>query len=309
MKIKSINKIDYDGDVFNLRIKDGNDINNNYFANDICVSNCHKAKAKTIVDIMNRLMHTDYRLGVSGTFPSEKSAEYITIQSLMGPKLATVKYKELKDKGIVANVKIKALILNYNERTFAENVYNIKKFGKGKKAYDLEKEYAQKSEKRLHFLAKLVSKFDSNSLILFHNIEYGTRLYDYFRDNISDKEFYYIDGEVDSKKRTAIKKIMEDTTGKPKILIASFGTLSTGVSIKAIMNIVFADSFKSDQIIRQSIGRGLRLHAEKMKLHVFDIVDRFHKDFKNILYNHYISRRDSIYKKQEMPFEEINMSI
>jgi len=57
---------------------------------------------------------------------------------------------------------------------------------------------------------------------------------------------------------------MELTDGNPKILIASFGTLSTGVSIKAIKNMIFADSFKSDVIVRQSIGRALRLHKDKM---------------------------------------------
>lgn len=37
MKIKSIKKIDYKDDVYNLHIKD----NHNYFANNHCVSNCH----------------------------------------------------------------------------------------------------------------------------------------------------------------------------------------------------------------------------------------------------------------------------
>lgn len=38
MKIKSIKKIDYKDDVYNLHIKD----NHNYFANNLCVSNCHE---------------------------------------------------------------------------------------------------------------------------------------------------------------------------------------------------------------------------------------------------------------------------
>ena len=37
MKIKSIKKIDYKEDVYNLHIKD----NHNYFASNHCVSNCH----------------------------------------------------------------------------------------------------------------------------------------------------------------------------------------------------------------------------------------------------------------------------
>ena len=101
-------------------------------------------------------------------------------------------------------------------------------------------------------------------------------------------------------------KINDDKT---KVLIASFGTFSTGINIPTIYNIVFADSFKSDQIIRQSIGRGLRLTKGKTKLVVFDIVDRFHIKFTNILYNQYISRRDNIYKKQEFPFQELKIKV
>jgi len=91
--------------------------------------------------------------------------------------------------------------------------------------------------------------------------------------------------------------------------VASFGTLSTGVNIKAINNIVFADSFKSDQIIRQSIGRGLRLHDEKSKLIVFDLVDQFHHSYKGTLFNHYKTRKDKIYTKQGFPLDEIKIVI
>ena len=124
-----------------------------------------------------------------------------------------------------------------------------------------------------------------------------------------DKDVFYIDGSTSMEKREYIKKIMEDTSGNPKILVASFGTTSTGVNIKAITNIVFAQGFKSDQIIRQSIGRGLRLHSEKTKLVVFDLVDVFHSDFKTILVRQYESRRDEIYKKQKYPFEELKIKL
>jgi type I site-specific restriction endonuclease len=103
---------------------------------------------------------------------------------------------------------------------------------------------------------------------------------------------------------------MEDTTGNPKILVASFGTFSTGQNIKAINNILFADSFRSDKIITQSIGRGLRKHKEKKKLMVFDIVDVFHKDhMKTVLYGQYISRRNDIYKIRQYPFDEIKIKL
>jgi superfamily II DNA or RNA helicase len=276
----------------------------------IVTDESHSAKAKSLDTILTKTFgRAQYRLGLSGTYPNDNTAEYLTIQSLMGPKLVNVKSKTLMDKGLISEVKINVMLLNYDEHEFAERIHMIKKRGDGKKAYLLEREYAQKSLKRKIFFRKLTDKFTNNSLILFHNIEYGTELFEYLRDNITDKFFYYIDGNTPKEKREVIKKLMEQTDDKAKILVASFGTFSTGINVRAIMNVVFADSFKSDQIIRQSIGRGLRLHKDKAKLFVFDVVDIFHIKYTNILYKQYISRRDNIYKKQSFTVNEVKIKI
>ena len=87
------------------------------------------------------------------------------------------------------------------------------------------------------------------------------------------------------------------------------GTLSTGVSINAIFNVVFVDSFKSEQIIIQSIGRALRLHSDKDKATVFDLVDVFSSsNLNNILYRHY-SERKKFYIKRKYPFKEIRINL
>ena len=310
MKIKKINKIDYNGDVYNLRIKDDSELNHNYFANNLCVSNCHTAKAATVQSVLQRTVGSaKIRFGMSGTYPSPTSLEWLTIVSLHGPKLVNVSAKKLMDKGLISDVKIKAILLHHDNHKFAEGVFNIRKRGDGQKAWQLEKEYVHNSAKRKTFIKNLVDKFKSNSLILFHTITFGTELFNYIKDNCQNKDVFYIDGTTSMEKRDHIKKIMEDTSGNPKILIASFGTTSTGVNIKAITNIVFADSFKSDQVVRQSIGRGLRLHKDKTKLVVFDLVDVFHSDFKTILMKHYESRRDEIYKKQKYPFDELKVKL
>lgn len=88
-----------------------------------------------------------------------------------------------------------------------------------------------------------------------------------------------------------------------------YGTLSTGVSIRAIFNVIFADSFKSEQIIIQSIGRGLRLHSDKDKVNIFDLVDIFKKDdLGNALYRHYLERQ-SFYIKRKYPFKIIKVNL
>lgn len=280
--------------------------------NVVMVDESHTAKASTLTTILKRTFgFAHYRLGMSGTYPMENTSEWMAIESVTGPKLITVKAKELMNKGLISNVKVKCLILQYNDQSFAESVYTIKKYGNGKKAYELEKKYAQNSDKRKIFLSKLVGKFKNNSLVLFHNIDYGIGLYNYFRSNVIDKDFYYIDGQTTSEKREYIKKQMEVTDGRPKILVGSFGVLSTGWSIKALKNIIFADSFKSARIVLQSIGRALRLHKDKEsdKAIIFDIVDQFHSSYKTILYNHYLTRKKDMYEKEKYPYDELKIVI
>jgi type I site-specific restriction endonuclease len=57
------------------------------------------------------------------------------------------------------------------------------------------------------------------------------------------------------------------------IIVASYGTFSTGVNIKRIHNIVFASPYKSQIKVLQSIGRGLRTADDKEQLNLFDISD------------------------------------
>lgn len=276
----------------------------------VATDEAHTCKANTLISILTRTFGSaKIRFGMSGTYPSPSSVEILTIQSLLGPKLINISAKKLMDKGLISPVKIKAILLHHDNHKFAEGVYNIKKRGDGQKAWQLEREYVANSAKRKTFIKNLVDKFKSNSLILFHTIEYGTEMFNFLKDNCQDKDIFYIDGSTSVEKRDYIKKKMEDTSGNPKILVASFGTTSTGVNIKAITNIIFAQAFKSDQVIRQSIGRGLRLHSEKNKLIVFDLVDVFHSDYKTILIKQYESRRDDIYKKQKYPFDEIKVKL
>ena len=276
----------------------------------VACDEAHTAKANTLISILTRTFGSaKIRFGMSGTYPHESSVEILTIQSLLGPKLVNVSAKKLMDKGLIAEIKVKAILLHHDNHKFAEGVYNIKKRGDGQKAWQLEREYIHNSTKRKVFIKNLVDKFKQNSLLLFHTIVYGTELFNYLKDNCIDKDVFYIDGSTSTEKREYIKKKMEDTSGNPKILVASYGTLSTGVNIKAITNIIFCDSFKSAQIVMQSIGRGLRLHAEKNKLIVFDLVDIFHPEFKTILLRQFESRRDEIYKKQKYPFDELKVKL
>lgn len=276
----------------------------------VITDEAHGAKAKTITSILTKTFgHAYSRFGVSGTFPEEDTCEILTIQSVLGPKITEVSANELKEKGIITPMEIRAVIMNHNDKEFDDRIQIIKKGGNGKDAFELEKAYIHVSDKRLDFIKKIVDKCDSNTLLLFHTIEYGQKIFNKLQSEIPEREFFYIDGEVSGKKREEIKKQMESTDGKVKVLVASYGTLSTGVSINAIFNVIFADSFKSEQIIIQSIGRALRLHSEKKKANIFDLVDIFDpNNMSNILFRHF-KEREKFYTKRQYPYKIIKINL
>lgn len=276
----------------------------------VVTDEAHGAKAKTITTILQKTFGYAYsRFGVSGTFPEDDTCEILTIQSVLGPKITEVSANELKEKGIITPMDIRAVIMNHNDKEFDDRIQIIKKSGNGKDAFELEKAYIHVSDKRLEFIKKIVDKCDSNTLLLFHTIDYGQRIFDKLQKEIDNKEFFYIDGEVSGKKREEIKKQMESTDGKVKVLVASYGTLSTGVSINAIFNVIFADSFKSEQIIIQSIGRALRLHSDKKKANIFDLVDVFDtNNMSNILFRHF-KEREKFYIKRQYPYKIIKINL
>jgi len=276
----------------------------------IACDEAHGAKATTLTTILKRTFgHAYNRFGVSGTFPTDESLEILTIQSVLGPNVTKIEAKTLVESGTITPMNIKAVVLNHSHGQLNEQLAYIKKMGAGADAFRYEKEFIQQSDKRLEFIKKLIDKCDTNTLLLFHTIEYGTRIYDKLRTELTNKDFYYIDGEINNKQREFIKKEMDKTDGNVKVLVASYGTLGTGISINAIFNVVFADSFKSEQIIIQSIGRALRKHNDKQVATIFDLVDVFDtKEMNNILYKHFLER-EKFYKKREYPYKVIKMNL
>jgi len=276
----------------------------------VITDEAHGAKAKTITTILQKTFkHAYSRFGVSGTFPEDETCEILTIQAVLGPKITEVSANELKEKGIITPMEIRAVIMNHNDKEFDERIQIIKRGGNGKDAFELEKAYIHVSEKRLDFIKKIVEKCDSNTLLLFHTIDYGQQILKKLEKELPGRDYYYIDGEISGKKREEIKKQMEVTDGNIKVLVASYGTLSTGVSINAIFNVIFADSFKSEQIIIQSIGRALRLHSEKKKANIFDLVDVFDpNNMSNILFRHF-KEREKFYTKRQYPYKVIKVNL
>jgi superfamily II DNA or RNA helicase len=285
VKIKRIEKIEKPEKVYNLRIKSDDGDNHSYIANDIVVSNCHQTKTTSIKNIIGKCKDSEYRFGLSGTVQEDPSADFTTIVALLGPMVKSIPPKFLFKEGYATPVKFKMMVLQYKNEELKSKLYDVRR-GKqmeGSQILALEKNVVVQHKGRFKFVTELISKTSKNTLVLFSNIkdQYGKKMYDWLREN-TDKECFYVDGSVS---REFYKKQME--AGENRVLIASFTTFSTGISIKNIHNIIFAESYKSEIIVKQSIGRGMRQLAGKDSFTIIDVVDDLsYENHANYLYKH-----------------------
>ena len=120
---------------------------------------------------------------------------------------------------------------------------------------------------------KLLKHFHKNCIVFAHHTEYLKFLHTHFKSVFPDRPIYIITGETSIKKREEIKKSLE--TDRGAILFASYSCIGTGLTLKNLDYGVFAQSFRSDIINKQSLGRGLMLAEDKDKYRLYDIVDVF----------------------------------
>ena len=104
-----------------------------------------------------------------------------------------------------------------------------------------------------------------------------------------------------AKTRDDIRGIVEKE--KNAIIIASYGTFSTGINIRNINNVVFSSPSKSRIRILQSIGRGLRRSSIKDTIRLFDLSDDLsYKSKMNFTLNHF-NERLNIYNEEQFNYK------
>jgi superfamily II DNA or RNA helicase len=267
----------------------------------VIVDETHKAKSNSIKTILQKCRHATYKYGLSGTIPKENSLDKLTLMSQTGPLITEVKAAFLQKEGHIAGCNVNIIEMDYAPESAKEAFMELATNRyESKDVFPLEQNYVINSPGRLNFVTKVISRIPNNSLVLFHRIEHGKRLYEELRQR-SNKRVYYVDGGTNTDIREEYKAKME--AGDEVVIVASYGTFSTGISIKKIHNIFFTESFKSEVIIRQSIGRGLRQHESKDSVNIIDFVDDLRFDeWHNYLYRHGVARK-KIYKQEKFSYK------
>ena len=253
----------------------------------------HLFKAVSLTKIMTKLTDCKYRIGLTGTLDDSKTHKLV-LQGLFGTVNRVVSTKQLIDKKQLAQLKVMCLNLKYPE-VEAKKVYGVKYFE--------ELEFLTQNTARNKYIRNLALALKGNTLLLFQLVEkHGEILFNLIKEKADPKrKVFFVYGGTETDDREKIRAITEKSDNA--IIVASFGTFSTGINIRNLHNIVFSSPTKSPIRVLQSIGRGLRVGDKKDSATVYDISDDLtYKDKKNFTLTHF-QERVGIYNREGFNYE------
>lgn len=279
----------------------------------VIVDECHQATANSFKTILENCTDIRYRIGTTGTLTGMKVHTWV-LEGLIGSVYKVITTRELIDANNIVDLNITCLMLKHSE----EVRKNLKKTLNAQYAKNLrDKSIQYKDEikwiaenvKRSKFIRNLAISLKGTTLILFQFVEsHGQVLYDLLKENLGDsRPLYFMHGKVDVDDREIARKLLE--TDSDAIIVASYGTFSTGINIPSIENIIFASPSKSRVRNLQSIGRGLRLKEGKTCCNLYDISDDLHwKAWINHTLKH-ASIRYKLYSEEQFKVKLVEVSI
>jgi superfamily II DNA or RNA helicase len=261
----------------------------------------HLFKSKSLISIMTKLENCKYRFGFTGTLDGTQTHKLV-LEGLFGPVRKVISTAELIDQKHLADFKIKAIVLSYPEE--------VRKMIARGADYQAEMDYIVRLDARNNFIKNLALSLEGNTLLLFQYVDkHGKALDELIKKESKGKNVYFVHGGVEGAEREQIRKLVNDSVGN--IIIASYGTFSTGINIPNIDSVIFASPSKSRIRNLQSIGRGLRKSDRKSEATLFDIADNFTwKQKKNFTLLHFMERI-KIYNEEKFEYKiyDVNLKV
>jgi superfamily II DNA or RNA helicase len=254
----------------------------------------HLFKSKSLISIMTKLHHAKYRFGFTGTLDGTQTHKWV-LEGLFGPSYKVTKTAELMEQGYVSKLDIQCIVLKHPPQKF--------------ETYENEIQYLINHEQRNNFIKNLALSLKGNTLILYSRVSaHGDPLYELINTHKRDeRKVFFIHGGVDAEERELVREITEREQNA--IIVASYGTFSTGINIRNLHNVIFASPSKSRIRNLQSIGRVLRKGKNKVKAILYDISDDCtYKSRKNYTLNHLIERI-KIYNEENFNYEITTIQI
>tara|TARA_B100000131_G_scaffold277815_1_gene281910 strand:+ start:2320 stop:3774 length:1455 start_codon:yes stop_codon:yes gene_type:complete len=248
----------------------------------------HLYKAKSLTGILNKCHDARYRIGLTGTLDGMQTHKLV-LEGLFGRCNQVTKTADLMKAGTLTKLKVRCLLLNHGYVPFD--------------SYQQEMDWIVSNTRRNKFITKLACDLEGNTLILFNYVEkHGDPLYNVINSNTEEnRKVFYIHGGVEASEREEVRELCE--TQVDAIILASYGTFSTGINIRNLHNVIFASPSKSRIRNLQSIGRVLRKGENKSQAVLYDIADDCSRGSRHNYTLRHLVERIKIYQEEKFDYE------
>ncbi len=260
----------------------------------------HQFKAKSLTKLTGNLTNCPVKIGTTGTLDGSK-VNKLVLEGMFGPVVQVETTSNLMESGYVTDLQVRCLVLDYPQEE-RQKIANLK-------TYQDEIDFLVSHPRRNAFIVNLALATKGNTLVLFNFVErHGIPLYEALKAKAEKgRNVYFVSGKTAADDREMIRKIVEKDDNA--IMVASYGTFSTGINIKRLHNAIAAHPTKSIIRLLQSIGRILRLGEGKDSAKWFDISDDLTwKSWVNHTLKHF-SERVNAYVQQKFNYKIIRVKI
>ena len=252
----------------------------------------HLFKAKSLTSLMGKLHDCKYRIGFTGTLDGA-NVNQLVLEGVFGKCSKVTKTNELMKQGYLSKLKVKIILIKHKDKIF--------------EGYQNEMDYLVEHEPRNKFIKNLAKDLKGNTLILFNYVEkHGLPLFNMINSD-TERPVYFVHGGVDTEDREEIRQLTEKSDNS--IIVASYGTFSTGINIRNLHNVIFASPSKSRIRNLQSIGRVLRKGDNKSKATLYDIADDISTNKGNNYTLNHLLERVKIYNEEKFDYEIIDVKL
>lgn len=219
----------------------------------VILDECHIAPANTLLSLINQ-MNSKYRFGFSGTLKRKDQKEFL-IYSTFGRVIAEIGKEELLDLGRVVPVEVRVI----ESETRFEYESAVEAMG-ATKAYQLMEKTLAVDPGRSDMILELVSNLPGKTIVLSRMVEPCFRLSKRLQDERGIES-----GIITGKDpKLALQSYEGMKKADLRVIFATVGCVSTGISISDLDNIVLiAPIYTNELLLHQIRGRLMRTSEGK----------------------------------------------
>lgn len=268
----------------------------------VITDECHHlgANVNTVAMFRTSLDHfaSRYKLGLTATLHRADGLE-VCIPKLLGEPIYEIKEDKEDYVGIYEKEEIirfpkdkyqvpaEVTMINTNYKLYNDktNVYRdvFDKNGMTISFTKLISDLSMDAE-RNELIINLINSLEGSTIILSDRVDQLKLLHNFIPNSVQ------IDGTT--KKKDRQQALQDITSGKTKVLLASYKLAKEGLDCPILENVVLATPIKDQAIVIQSIGRTQRPYPGKTKAKVYDLVDDVS------MLTRFLQKRRSVYRKK-----------